>query len=148
MTPATSIPAVLKPGDQMPGEAIGPLSRTDFVRYAGASGDLNPIHHDEEFARRAGQPSVFAMGMLPAGTLAIRFAAWVGTENVRQFGVRFVDKVWPGDTLTFAGEVTDVAWREDQYLASIRMSVARHGGDQVLTATALVSAAQDRDDRA
>ena len=39
---------------------IGPITRTDIVRYAGASGDLNPIHHDEGFATSAGFPSVLA----------------------------------------------------------------------------------------
>ena len=45
----------------------GPISRTDMVRYQGASGDFNPIHHDEEFAKSAGYPSVFSG---PADTLA------------------------------------------------------------------------------
>ena len=48
----------------------GPLTRTDFVRYQGASGDFNPIHHDEEFAKAAGYPTVFSVGMLQAGILA------------------------------------------------------------------------------
>ena len=48
---------------------IGPLTRTDFVRYQGASGDMNPIHHDEEFAKSAGFPIVFSVGMLQAGVL-------------------------------------------------------------------------------
>ena len=49
---------------------FGPINRTDFVRYQGASGDFNPIHHDEEFAKAAGYPSVFSVGMLQAGILA------------------------------------------------------------------------------
>ena len=47
----------------------GPLTRTDFVRYQGASGDFNPIHHDDEFAQSAGYPTVFSVGMLQAGIL-------------------------------------------------------------------------------
>jgi acyl dehydratase len=47
-----------------------PLTVTDFVRYQGASGDMNPIHHDTEFARRSGFPTPFAVGMLQAGVLA------------------------------------------------------------------------------
>ena len=47
-------------GDRIPDLTDEPLSRTDFVRYQGASGDMNPIHHDEFFARDAGYQSVFA----------------------------------------------------------------------------------------
>ena len=55
------------PGTQAPQRDIGPLTRQMFVRYSGASGDLNPMHYDDEFARSAGHPSVFAQGMFSAG---------------------------------------------------------------------------------
>jgi acyl dehydratase len=45
---------------------FGPLTRTDFVRYQGASGDMNPLHHDEEFAKKAGLPAPLAVGMFQA----------------------------------------------------------------------------------
>ena len=77
----------------------GPLSRTDFVRYQGASGDFNPIHHDEEFAKSAGFPSVFSVGMLQAGILGCYCTEWLGAENVRRFAVQFREQVWPGDHL-------------------------------------------------
>ena len=63
-------PATLAAGDAMPVEAFGPVTRTDFVRYQGASGDMNPIHHDEVFARAAGFPSPFSVGMWQASLLA------------------------------------------------------------------------------
>ena len=62
----------------------GPLTRTDFVRYQGASGDFNPIHHDEEFAVSAGYPTVFSVGILQAGILGTYCTEWLGAENVRQ----------------------------------------------------------------
>jgi acyl dehydratase len=79
-----------------------PITRTQIVRFAGAAGDFNPIHHDEEFARAAGQPSVFAMGQLTAAILADAVAGWFGDEHVTGFGVRFRDKVWPGDRLVLS----------------------------------------------
>jgi acyl dehydratase len=82
------------------------LSRTDFVRYQGASGDFNPIHHDEEYAKSAGFPSVFSVGMLQAGILGTYVTDWLGPTNVRRFGFQFREQVWPGDTLTCTGEVT------------------------------------------
>ena len=85
---------------------VGPITRTDIVKFAGAGGDFNPVHHDEEFARRAGFPSVFAMGMLTAGLLGDFVASWLGLAAVGRFAVRFVSPVWPGDTLSLAaGEV-------------------------------------------
>jgi len=84
---------------------VGPLSRTDFVRYQGASGDFNPVHHDEVFATGAGYPSVFSVGMLQAGILSTYVTNWLGPENIRRFTVRFSEQVWPGDTLTCAGTV-------------------------------------------
>jgi hypothetical protein len=62
-------PTALQVGDALPELIDEPLTRTDFVRYQGASGDMNPIHHDEGYARRAGFPTVFAVGMLGAGIL-------------------------------------------------------------------------------
>jgi acyl dehydratase len=85
---------------------FGPLTRTDFVRYQGASGDFNPIHHDEEYAKGAGFPTVFSVGMLQAGILGTYVTDWLGATNVRRFGFQFREQVWPGDTLTCNGEVT------------------------------------------
>jgi acyl dehydratase len=76
-----------------------PVTRTQIVRFAGAAGDFNPMHHDEPFAQAAGQPSVFAMGQLTAAILGAAVADWFGTERVTAYGVRFKDKVWPGDRL-------------------------------------------------
>jgi acyl dehydratase len=84
---------------------VGPVTRTDIVRYQGASGDLNPIHHDEEFARSAGFPAPLSVGMFQAGLLATWATDWLGAEAVRAFRVRFAQPVWPGDTLTCSGRV-------------------------------------------
>ena len=46
------------------------INRTHIVKYAGASGDFFPVHHDEEFAKSIGLPSVFAMGLMHGGMLA------------------------------------------------------------------------------
>jgi acyl dehydratase len=84
---------------------IGPLTRTDFVRYQGASGDFNPIHHDEDFAKGAGFPSVFSVGMLQAGILGTYATDWLGAANIRNFNVQFREQVWPGDHLVCTGTV-------------------------------------------
>ena len=84
---------------------IGPISMTDIVRYQGASGDMNPIHHDEAFARQAGFASPLALGMMQAGMLATWVTDWLGAERIRRFRVRFIEQVWPGDVLTCSGAV-------------------------------------------
>jgi len=84
---------------------VGPLTRTDIVRYQGASGDFNPIHHDEPFATASGLPAPIAVGMLPAGMLATWATDWLGAANIRRFRVRFANPVFPGDTLTCSGRM-------------------------------------------
>ncbi len=96
----------VKEGQDLPAFVVQNLTRTDLVRYAGASGDFNPIHHDEEFARMAGNPSVFGHGMLTAGFVGKCVSDFVGVDNLRRFKVRFATRVWPGDTITCKGRVT------------------------------------------
>lgn len=109
---------------------VGPLNRTDFVRYQGASGDFNPIHHDEEFAQAAGYPSVFSVGMLQAGVLATFATDWLGADNVRKFGVQFREQVWPGDRLVCTGAVVErvEARNGDERTVNLELVVERVGG--------------------
>jgi acyl dehydratase len=88
-----------------PPRQVGPLTRTDFVRYQGASGDMNPIHHDEEFAKQAGYPAPLAVGMFQAGVLNAWATDWLGPENVRRTRMRWKEQVWPGDVLTMSGKI-------------------------------------------
>ena len=83
-----------------PGSA-GVLTRTDIVRFAGACGDFNPIHHDEPHAVGLGHPGVFAMGMLTAGMLGTYVTSWAPLGEVREFSVRFTAPAWPGEELRF-----------------------------------------------
>ncbi len=84
------------------------FTRTDFVKYAGASGDFNPIHHDESFAKMSGNETVFGEGMLTAGMLSVVPSKWFGATSIKKFGVRFKSRLWPGDNVVFKGVVTNV----------------------------------------
>jgi acyl dehydratase len=120
-------PVALQVGDTLPELVDEPLTRTDFVRYQGASGDMNPIHHDEGYARSAGFPTVFAVGMLGAGILGTYVAELFGPENVRKFKVQFREQAWPDDVLTYTGTV--VARRENELdleLAATRQTGGVH----------------------
>jgi acyl dehydratase len=97
------------PGMELGETVYGPIERSDIVRYAGASGDFNPIHTDESYARKTGAPTVFAMGMLPAGYLAHAVSDWFGgPHRLRRYKVRFTTRVWPGDELVCVGRVAEM----------------------------------------
>lgn len=119
---------MIRVGDTAPTRHFGPLTRTDIVRYAGASGDFNPMHHDEPLARSLGLPSVFAMGMLPAGLLATTVTDWLGRENVRRFAVRFSSKVWPGDELTCEAKVIEATPVEDRLEVVLDLACTKQTG--------------------
>jgi acyl dehydratase len=76
------------------------LTRTDLVMYAGASGDFNPMHHDEVAAKAAGLPSVFGHGMFSAGLLATAITNYVGVGNLASYRMRFTKQTWPGEVLS------------------------------------------------
>ena len=83
------------------------LTRTDLVMYAGASGDFNPMHHDEIAAQQAGLPSVFGHGMFTAGLLATAITDYVGIGNLKSYRVRFTKQTWPGEVLSTNVAVTE-----------------------------------------
>jgi acyl dehydratase len=134
-TAVPSAPVALNEGDEL-NVTVGPLTRTDFVRYAGSSGDFHPLHHDETFATGAGFPSVFGMGLLHAGMLGVHLARWVGPDNLRTFGVRFTGQVWPGDELTLTGRVERIEEVEGVRVAHLALRVIRQTGDNAMLASA------------
>jgi acyl dehydratase len=106
-------------GDAGPGVVVEDLDRSDFVKYAGASGDFNPIHYDEPHAKAAGNPSVFAQGMLIHGFASHMVTDWFGLNAIRRFTVRFQARAWPGDTIYVTGEVTSIDRDEGRVEAKV-----------------------------
>jgi len=85
-------------GSALPPLVQGPVTRHLLGLYAGASGDYNPLHIDQDYARReAGRPDVFAHGMLSAAWLARVLTRWVEPTAIRRLGVRFVAITHIGD---------------------------------------------------
>jgi acyl dehydratase len=107
-----------------------------FVRYAGASGDFNPMHHDDTIAQQVGNPSVFGHGMLTMGLAARVVKDWFGPEAIRNISVRFSKQVWPGDTLTCTAKVIALREENDEGLADLDIAVTNQGGDAAITGTA------------
>jgi acyl dehydratase len=127
---------ILEKGMALPERTFGPLTRTDFVRYQGASGDFNPIHHDEEFARAAGFERVFSVGMLQAGLLASYCTDLLGPDNVRRFKVQFREQVWPGDRLVATGTVTGIYEADEEPRVDVELTMTRVGGGTAVTGLA------------
>jgi acyl dehydratase len=81
------------------------FTREQISAYADASGDRNPIHLDDDFARTVGLPGVIAHGMLQMGLMAtVAAEAAGGPDKLRRLYCRFAGMVVPGDTVTFTAE--------------------------------------------
>jgi acyl dehydratase len=128
--------ADLRAGTQLPPRTFGPLTMTDIVRYQGASGDMNPMHHDDDLARSGGYPAAFGVGMLNAGYLAAYCTEHFGTESVRRFRTRFLKVVYRGTVLTARGEVTRIFDAGGEPRAEVRCTLTDESGDLVVDATA------------
>jgi acyl dehydratase len=96
----------VKVGDELPRLVIGPLTRQDIVQYAGAAWDFSPLHYDQPFVEAAGLPNVVVMGMFTAGMASRCITDFAGAGQVRDYKVRFVARLYPGDTITCTGRVT------------------------------------------
>jgi acyl dehydratase len=120
-------------GDELPA-ATFPIDRERLVRYAGASGDFNPIHWNQRFATSVGLPDVIAHGMLTMAVAARVITNWVGDPGALvEYGVRFSRPVVvpdPGTAdLVVTGTVTDK--RDDDRTAVVTLT-ARAGEEKVL----------------
>ncbi len=126
-------------GDEAP-ERSRVLSRTDLVMYAGASGDYNPMHHDEVKAQAAGQPSVFGHGMFSMGFLGTAITDYVGIGNVRRFQVRFAKQTWPDEELRTKVVVTGKRTEGDDHLIDLDVRLQNTDGEEKVVgeATAVV----------
>jgi acyl dehydratase len=116
------------------------LTRTDLVRYAGASGDFNPMHHDDEQARAAGLPSVFGHGMFSMGLLATALTDWAGSGNVVSYRVRFTRQTWPGEVLRSRIVVTGKRRPDDdgRQLVDLACELANEAGEVKVAGEATV----------
>ena len=121
-------------------EEFPALTRTMFVKYAGASGDFNPMHHDDTIATQVGNPSVFGPGMLTMGLAARVVKDWFGPEAVRRFQVRFSKQVWPGDVLTCTAVVTGKREEGSEKLVDLDLTVVNQNGDKAITGAATAAA--------
>ncbi|MHB8438149.1 MAG: MaoC/PaaZ C-terminal domain-containing protein [Acidimicrobiales bacterium] len=105
------------------------LTRTDLVRYAGASGDYNPMHHDEILATKAGQPSVFGHGMFSMGLLGTAITDYAGPGSLTHYQVRFSRQTWPGEELRTKVVVKGKRVEGDKHLLDLECSLENGDGE-------------------
>jgi acyl dehydratase len=132
-------PRTVAVGQDLPVLVKGPITRDDLKRYAAASGDPNPMHTDDEFARNAGYPGVFAHGMLSMGYLGAFLVQAAGVGSVRRFRARFARLTWPGDVITCRGRVTAVRDEEGQRLVECDIWTENQAGERKLVGSAVLS---------
>ena len=125
-------------GDELPPLVKGPIRQIQLTRYAGASGDFNPIHQDEEFAREAGMGGVFAHGMLSMGFVAQALTDWAGAGTVRKLGVRFAALVRLKDVVTCRGRVLAKTSKDDIHDIELEVWAENQKGETVVTGRAVV----------
>jgi 3-hydroxybutyryl-CoA dehydratase len=118
----------------LPPRTVGPVTQTDVVRFAGAGGDFNPLHHDADVARAAGFDPPIAMGQLSAGLLAAYVTDWCGVEHLRSFEVRFTAPLSIGRSITMSGDVTVL----DDGSADVALIAVDDLGTTILTGRAEV----------
>lgn len=117
------------------------LSRALIVQYAGASGDYNPLHHDEPYAVDvAGYPSVIAHGMFTMGLTARLVTDLVGVGHLKTLEGRFRAPVFPGDSLTGHATIVAVSGRESETTVTIDLETFNQHGDLVFSGSAAAAA--------
>jgi acyl dehydratase len=129
----------VKVGDEIPPFVHERVTRTDLVKYAGASGDYNPMHHDESIAQKAGMPSVFAHGMFSMGLLSNVLVNWAGPGSVKSFDVQFRAITWPEDRITCTGKVAGKREEAGQKLVDVELACETKPGTRTIVGRATVA---------
>jgi len=115
-------------GQEMPKLVKGPIQKLQHVIYAGASGDFNPLHTDDDFARMVGmKDGVITHGMFVMGTIGQAITAWVEKKYLKKFSVRFLGMTKPGNTITVTGKVIDK--KSDGNIITCEVQAADETGD-------------------
>jgi len=120
-------------GDELPALQQD-IDLATLVRYAGASGDFNPIHFDETYARAAGLDGVIGHGMLALGLVSRAVTDWIGDSGLlRSLSARFVSSYRLGDRLTVTGEVVGRTVDEDGLVrVDVRLRCVNDDGVEVI----------------
>ena len=120
-------------------KSFPPITRTTLALYAGASGDLNPMHIDIDFARKSGFPDVFAQGMLVMAMLGQALTDAVRPDRLRTFSTRFVAITELGARIRCEGTVAELLEAEGEKRARLALTAKNESGEVKLSGEAVVA---------
>ncbi len=112
-------------GEEMEGLTLPPVDRMRLIKYAGASGDFNPIHLIDAAAEEAGLPGIIAHGMLTVASMALLFSPYLEHGYVRSFSSRFSGMVFLGDVLRVGGRATGAQETDEGLLYTFEVHARR-----------------------
>ncbi len=116
-------------GTELPELRTEPIEHMTLVRYAGASGDFNPIHTDPAFAEKVGLGGTIAHGMFTMAQIGRMISGWVNPLQVREFGVKFKAMAKPGQVLVCTGKVKKKKEDEGKKLITVSVQAADESGE-------------------
>ncbi len=126
-------------GDSIPELSLPPINKVGLAMYAGASGDFNPIHLDEEQALANGLPGIIAHGMLSMALLGRVLTQWVPSRDIRSFSTRFVSMAVLGDVITCKGTITGKSEEDGEKRVEMELTAETQKGDKTLAGKATVA---------
>jgi acyl dehydratase len=112
-------------GDELEERKLPPVDRMRLIKYAGASGDFNPIHLVDEAAAESGLPGIIAHGMLTVATMGLLFSPYLEHGYVKTFRSRFSGMVFLGDVLRVGGRVSSVEETDEGRLYAFEVYARR-----------------------
>ncbi|OLF53210.1 MaoC family dehydratase [Pseudomonas chlororaphis] len=127
--------------DRLPTLTLAAVDRVTLMLFGCASGDLNPIHLDVDFARKAGMPDVFAHGMLSMAWLGRLLTRWAPQSRLRSFGVRFQGITHLGNVITCQGRVSEIVEVNGERCARVEVSTSNQYGQIKIVGDALIAIA-------
>lgn len=122
-------------GDELPTLVKGPVTHLQLVRYAGASGDFNPLHTDPKIGEALGIGGIIAHGMLIMGFVGQLLSDYVGPAALRKFGVRFKGMTRIGDEITCTGTISEKYEADGEARIAGKVQAADQNGDVKVTGT-------------
>jgi acyl dehydratase len=131
----------VKVGDELPSLTLPPVSRATLALYAGASGDHNLIHIDQDFARKSRMPDVFAHGMLSVAYLGRLLTGWVAQERIRSLSVRFTGITHLYNVPTCSGRIVEKFEKDGEKRVKIAVKSANQYGEEKIIGEAVVALA-------
>lgn len=120
--------AELKVGESLKEIQLDPVDRITLIKYAGASGDYNPIHTIDEEAKKVGLPGIIAHGMWTMGNLSKLFTDFYGEGFIQDYTIRFKGMVFLNDVVTLQAELAE----ENENILRFNVRAVNQNGNEVI----------------